>query len=167
MKTRPRSTTGEARLEKIPVYCYQCVAGPDLLKVVVKDRVAVGVEPNTEMADVHPAGGTVCVRAYALIQKLYNPARIGRPMRRTNPRKGRDEDPGFTAEQKDFQRFYTLYWIGSMLVFLVIVALAAWDVLAIRRTGRRLHRQLQDERRAMIAEQLARLRGQANDPEAP
>ncbi|HEX7786847.1 MAG TPA: molybdopterin oxidoreductase, partial [Methylomirabilota bacterium] len=95
MKTRPRSTTGEARLEKIPVYCYQCVAGPDLLKVVVKDRVAVGVEPNTEMADVHPAGGTVCVRAYALIQKLYNPARIRRPMRRTNPRKGRDEDPGW------------------------------------------------------------------------
>ena len=26
--------------ETIPVYCYQCVAGPDLLKVVVKDGVA-------------------------------------------------------------------------------------------------------------------------------
>ena len=82
-------------MQKIPVYCYQCVAGPDLLKVVVKDGVAVGVEPNTEMADVHPACGTVCVRAYALIQKLYNPARIQTPMRRTNPRKGRDQDPGW------------------------------------------------------------------------
>jgi phenylacetyl-CoA:acceptor oxidoreductase len=95
MKTRARSATGEARLEKIPVYCYQCVAGPDLLKVVVEDGVAVGVEPNHEMADVHPACGTVCVRAYALIQKLYNPARIQTPMRRTNPRKGRDQDPGW------------------------------------------------------------------------
>ena len=28
-------------VEKIPVYCYQCVAGPDLLKVVVKDGVTV------------------------------------------------------------------------------------------------------------------------------
>ena len=82
-------------VEKVPTYCYQCVAGPDLLKVVVKDGVAVGVEPNAELADVHPACGTVCVRAYGLIQKLYNPARIATPMRRTNPRKGREEDPGW------------------------------------------------------------------------
>ena len=80
-------------IEKVPVYCYQCVAGPDLLKVVVKDGVAVGVEPNSEMADVHPAGGTVCGRAYGLVEKLYNPARIRTPMRRTNPLKGRDQDP--------------------------------------------------------------------------
>jgi len=48
---------------KVPVYCYQCVAGPDLLNVVVRDGVAVGVEPNTDVADIHPAGGKVCVRA--------------------------------------------------------------------------------------------------------
>ena len=41
-------------IEKIPVYCYQCVAGPDLLKVVVKDGIAVGVEPNRDMADDPP-----------------------------------------------------------------------------------------------------------------
>jgi phenylacetyl-CoA:acceptor oxidoreductase len=82
-------------VRKIPVYCYQCVAGPDLLKVLVEDGVAVGVEPNSELADVHPACGTVCVRAYALVQKLYNPARVQTPMRRTNPRKGRNEDPGW------------------------------------------------------------------------
>jgi phenylacetyl-CoA:acceptor oxidoreductase len=81
--------------EKIPVYCYQCVAGPDLLKVVVRDGVAVGVEPNTDVAREHPAGGTVCVRAYGLIQKLYNPHRIRQPLKRTNPKKGRDEDPGW------------------------------------------------------------------------
>jgi phenylacetyl-CoA:acceptor oxidoreductase len=81
---------------KLPVYCYQCVAGPDLLKVVVRDGVAVGVEPNTDVAAEHPACGKVCVRAYGLVQKLYNPARVRTPMRRTNPRKGRDEDPGWT-----------------------------------------------------------------------
>jgi phenylacetyl-CoA:acceptor oxidoreductase len=82
-------------LEKIPAYCYQCVAGPDLMKVVVRDGVAVGVEPNHDMAAEHPAGGKVCVRAYGLIQKLYNPSRIRTPMLRTNPRKGRAEDPGW------------------------------------------------------------------------
>jgi phenylacetyl-CoA:acceptor oxidoreductase len=81
---------------KIPVYCYQCVAGPDLLKVVVRDGVAVGVEPNTDVAAEHPACGKVCVRAYGLVQKLYNPARVATPLKRTNPRKGRDEDPGWT-----------------------------------------------------------------------
>jgi phenylacetyl-CoA:acceptor oxidoreductase len=85
----------QAKVEKIPVYCYQCVAGPDLLKVVVRDGVAVGVEPNCDMADFHPASGKVCVRAYGLVQKLYNPARVKTPMRRTNPRKGREEDPGW------------------------------------------------------------------------
>jgi phenylacetyl-CoA:acceptor oxidoreductase len=81
--------------ERVPVYCYQCVAGPDLLKVIVTDGVAVGVEPNSDLAREHPACGKVCVRAYGLIQKLYNPGRIRTPMRRTNPRKGRGEDPGW------------------------------------------------------------------------
>ena len=84
---------GVPTIEKIPVYCYQCVAGPDLLKVIVKDGVAVGVEPNGDVANEHPACGKVCVRAYGLVQKLYNPARIKTPMRRTNPQKGRHEDP--------------------------------------------------------------------------
>ncbi len=88
-------------VEKVPVYCYQCVAGPDLLKVLVEDSVAVGVEPNADLAHVHPACGKVCVRAYGLIQKLYNPARVKSPMRRTNPRKGRHEDPGWTPVSWD------------------------------------------------------------------
>ncbi len=88
------STSGQpAAVEKIPTYCYQCVAGPDLLKVVVRDGVAVGIEPNADVAREHPACGKVCVRAYGLVQKLYNPLRIKTPLRRTNPRKGRHEDP--------------------------------------------------------------------------
>src|SRR5574341_1409404 len=79
--------------QKIPVYCYQCVAGPDLLNVVVEDGVATRVEPNCNFADIHPAAGRVCVKAYGLIQKTYNPHRIKKRMVRTNPRKGKDEDP--------------------------------------------------------------------------
>ena len=89
------AATNGATIEKVPVYCYQCVAGPDLLKVIVKDGVAIGVEPNSDFAEQHPACRKVCVRAYGLIQKLYNPGRIRSPMRRTNPRKGRSEDPGW------------------------------------------------------------------------
>ncbi|MGE5103228.1 MAG: molybdopterin-dependent oxidoreductase, partial [Betaproteobacteria bacterium] len=80
---------------RVPTYCYQCVAGPDLLTVKVVDGVATEVEPNFCAAEVHPGGGKVCVKAYGLVQKTYNPHRVPTPMKRTNPRKGRDEDPGF------------------------------------------------------------------------
>lgn len=80
---------------RVPSYCYQCVAGPDLLRVEVTDGVATEVRPNDAAAEVHPAGGKVCVKAFGLIQKTYNPNRIKTPMKRTNPRKGRNEDPGF------------------------------------------------------------------------
>jgi phenylacetyl-CoA:acceptor oxidoreductase len=78
-------------------YCYQCVAGPDLLKVKIEDGVATEVQPDTAAAEVHPAGGKICVKAYGLIQKTYNPHRVLTPMKRTNERKGRSEDPGFVA----------------------------------------------------------------------
>ncbi len=84
----------ETGTRKVPTYCYQCVAGPDLLNVVVEDGVAVKVEPNFGVKE-HPAGGRPCVRAYSLVQKMYNPNRVRAPMKRTNPRKGRDQDPGW------------------------------------------------------------------------
>ncbi len=82
-------------IRRVPSYCYQCVAGPDLMTVKVEGGVATEVEPNFCAAHLHPGGGKVCVKAFGLVQKLYNPHRITQPMKRTNPRKGRDEDPGF------------------------------------------------------------------------
>jgi phenylacetyl-CoA:acceptor oxidoreductase len=79
----------------VPVYCNQCVAGPDLLRVEVEDGIATRIESNYGIAPVHPGGGRVCVKAYGLIQKTYNPNRIKQPMKRTNPKKGREHDPGF------------------------------------------------------------------------
>ncbi len=82
-------------VRKVPVYCNQCVAGPDLLNVKVVDGIATEVEPNFEAAEIHPGGGKICVKAYGLIQKTYNPHRVLTPMKRSNPKKGRAHDPGW------------------------------------------------------------------------
>jgi phenylacetyl-CoA:acceptor oxidoreductase len=79
----------------IPTYCYNCVAGPDLLAVKVQDGVATEIQPNFAARELHPGEGRPCVKAYGLIQKTYSPHRVLTPMRRTNPRKGIGEDPGF------------------------------------------------------------------------
>jgi len=65
------------------------------MKVRVENGVATEVQPNFDAREVTPSNGKVCVKAYGLIQKLYNPYRITAPMKRTNPNKGRDEDPEF------------------------------------------------------------------------
>ena len=80
---------------KLATYCYQCVAGPDLLTVTVTDGVATKIEPNFAAAGIHPADGKVCVKAYGLIEKAYSPHRVTTPMKRTNPQKGKGIDPGF------------------------------------------------------------------------
>jgi phenylacetyl-CoA:acceptor oxidoreductase len=91
-----RLTMAAARnVKKVPQYCYQCVAGPDLLTVKVEDGVATEVEPNFSACSVHPGAGKCCVKAYGIIQKTYNPNRVLQPMKRTNPKKGRHEEPGF------------------------------------------------------------------------
>jgi phenylacetyl-CoA:acceptor oxidoreductase len=86
-----------AGVRSVPTYCYQCVAGPDLLTVKTVDGVATEVEPNFCAAAEHPGAGRVCVKAYGLVQKTYNPHRVTSPMKRTNPRKGRDQDPDFVS----------------------------------------------------------------------
>jgi phenylacetyl-CoA:acceptor oxidoreductase len=65
------------------------------MKVKVKDGVACEVMPNFDAEGIHPANGRCCVKAYGAIQKTYNPNRILTPMKRSNPNKGRGEDPGF------------------------------------------------------------------------
>jgi len=81
----------------LPTYCDQCYNGPDLLNAVVEDGIVHSLEPNANCASISPGKGKICVKAYGLIQKLYNPDRIQTPLIRTNPRKGRDEDPGWKA----------------------------------------------------------------------
>jgi phenylacetyl-CoA:acceptor oxidoreductase len=80
--------------ESVVSYCYNCVNGPDLFEVKVSSGIAVGIEPCHAAAKV-PIASKPCVKVYGLIQKTYNPYRILTPMKRTNPRKGVDQDPRF------------------------------------------------------------------------
>ncbi len=79
----------------VPTYCYNCVSGPDLLTVKVKDGVVTEVGPNFAGKGIHPGDGKPCVKAYGLVQKTYHPGRVLYPMKRGNPKKGRDQDPSW------------------------------------------------------------------------
>ena len=92
----PMNGRQSGEVDHISTLCYQCNAGPDLLQVKMEDGVATEVIPDFSLKGIHPADGKICVKAFGLIQKSYNPHRVLTPMKRTNPNKGKDEDPGFT-----------------------------------------------------------------------
>jgi anaerobic selenocysteine-containing dehydrogenase len=60
--------------------------------VKIKEGVVVGIEgdPSNPVSQ-----GKLCSRGQAAIFNLYNPYRVKAPMKRTNLRKGLDEDPGW------------------------------------------------------------------------
>ncbi len=62
------------------------------VQVQVVDGRAVKIRGNPHSKANH---GNICPRPHLALQQLYDPDRIKVPMKRTNPRKGRDEDPGF------------------------------------------------------------------------
>lgn len=61
-------------------------------QVYMVDGRAIKIKANDE-SKIH--GGNDCPRAHLAIQEVYDPTRIKQPMRRTNPKKGINEDPGF------------------------------------------------------------------------
>jgi len=71
----------------------------------------------------------------------------------------------FTDEEIQFRQVYTIYWIIFLLLLLTIIFLAAADLFAIRGFGLRHYRQIQADRRAMIEDELARIRSQRNGHE--
>jgi hypothetical protein len=66
------------------------------------------------------------------------------------------------ADQQRLRSFYGIYWIAALIVLLLIVLLAAYDIWAIRRYGRRHRQKIDAERRAMLEGQVARFRSQRN-----
>lgn len=62
------------------------------VQVNVVDGRAVNVRGNPHSKANH---GKICPRPHMALQQLYDPDRLKVPMKRTNPNKGRDEDPGF------------------------------------------------------------------------
>ena len=77
--------------EWIPSGCAGCTTWCPVTVNVVQGRVTK-VQGNPR---AKTTGGAACVRSNLAIQQLYDPDRIKHPMKRTNPKKGRDEHPGF------------------------------------------------------------------------
>lgn len=78
--------------EVIPGCCHSCHFGSCTLNYTVKNGVLVGVEGN-------PNGpfnkGKICPRGLSIPNYVYNPYRVKAPLKRTNPEKGLDVDPGW------------------------------------------------------------------------
>jgi len=73
-------------------YCGSCIWPNCGTEVKVVNGVAVEIRGNKE----HPSNqGTLCPRGAAQLMNLYNPYRIKAPLKRTNPEKGLDVDPGW------------------------------------------------------------------------
>ncbi|OGO14964.1 MAG: hypothetical protein A2Z14_05505 [Chloroflexi bacterium RBG_16_48_8] len=75
-----------------PGLCKYCMQGDCQTRVHVVDGVVVKVEGDPRaLQNV----GTLCPRGNAAIMQMYNPWRVKAPVKRTNPKKGLNEDPGF------------------------------------------------------------------------
>jgi len=71
--------------------CQGCTTWCPVQVYVVNGR-AIKVRGNPHAKANH---GEVCPRAHLALQQVYDPDRVKQPMKRTNPNKGRDEDPKF------------------------------------------------------------------------
>ncbi len=67
-----------------------------------------------------------------------------------------------TPEAHQFVRLYTAVWIVFLLLLLVLVILAAVDIWFTRRFSLRQKRKILAERRAMLEQEVARLRERRN-----
>jgi nicotinamide riboside transporter PnuC len=72
------------------------------------------------------------------------------------------EKPQMNPQQRRILYISGLYMVFTLFVIFAIVCTVALDVVAIRRYGLRHLRQIQDDRRAMIEQQAARLRSERN-----
>lgn len=73
-------------------YCKMCIGPACGMLVTVKDGVVTQISGDPE----HPANaGKLCPRGNSNIFNLYNPYRVKAPLKRTNPDKSLDADPGW------------------------------------------------------------------------
>lgn len=86
----------------IPTVCNMCFNGC-AIRVHKVDGVVVKIEGNP----ISPVGeGKVCAKGATGIMQLYDPNRKSKPMKRTNPKKGFDQDPGWV--EISWEEAYTI-----------------------------------------------------------
>lgn len=90
-------TVGEQKMDlykigrRVPSICVYCAGGCGVILTSVKGRVI-----EAEGDPYHPINkGSTCSKLAAYIQLVNSERRLLRPMMRTNPNKGVDEDPGW------------------------------------------------------------------------
>jgi hypothetical protein len=74
----------------------------------------------------------------------------------------REDRPAKTPEKERAVAAASLYMVLTLVVLLGLLFTAAVDALAIRRYSRRHFQKINDDRRAMIARQAARVRSERN-----
>ena len=83
---------GPAKDAWYPGLCKMCMQGDCQERVHVVDGVVVKVEGDPRAIQ---NVGTLCPRGNSAIMQTYNPWRVKAPLKRTNPKKGLNEDPKF------------------------------------------------------------------------
>lgn len=73
-------------------WCRQCALPPCGIRVQVQDGVATRIEGDPNCPSNQ---GALCTRGQSTLMSVYNPYRVKAPLKRTNPNKGLDEDPGW------------------------------------------------------------------------
>lgn len=100
------SMPAESEGQWIPTTCNMCFNNCGILVHVV-DGVAVEIKGNPDS----PIGnGRICAKGAAGISWEYNPDRITKPLKRTNPEKGFDQDPGW--EEITWDEAYQMFMQG-------------------------------------------------------
>ena len=81
-----------ASRQEIKGYCRMCMRDGCNYIATMENGVVTSIEGNP---DAEGNRGTMCGRGKGAIMHYYNPYRIKTPMKRTNPEKGFDVDPGW------------------------------------------------------------------------
>ncbi|HLD74474.1 MAG TPA: molybdopterin-dependent oxidoreductase [Bdellovibrionota bacterium] len=102
----PLASTLYGQGEWIPTCCHMCGGTTGVLAQVVDGRL-VRIKPNSDnpvgftnisqdfFDNAKKEGAVMCPKGNAGIMALYDPERIRKPLRRTNPQKGINVDPKF------------------------------------------------------------------------
>lgn len=87
------NTEGVVTEKWVPTSCLNCATRcATRIRVVNGKAVRISGNPLSQVSE-----GEICPRGHIGLQVLYDPARITGPLQRTNPAKGRDIDPKWTA----------------------------------------------------------------------
>ena len=93
-------------------YCKMCIGPVCGMLVTVKNGVVTQVSGDPE----HLANqGKLCPRGNSNIYNLYNPYRVKSPLKRTNPEKGLDVDPGWVEISWDEAMATVTEKLGAIL----------------------------------------------------